>query len=197
MNEAAIQRILAPLDQTTWIVTSSNGKNLGGLVATFVHNVSLVPALPRLLVGIASHHHTWSLIQASGTFAAHLVDEAHRELLWRFGLGTGRSTNKFSGVSWRRASTGAPVLDNALAWLDCTVETAFEIGDRSLFLGAIVDGEINHRGRPMTSKRLIELASDEQRVRLDEELRRDRALDAGAILRWRALRRAPPARGEA
>jgi flavin reductase (DIM6/NTAB) family NADH-FMN oxidoreductase RutF len=185
MNEAAIQRMLAPLDQTTWIVTSSVDNDRGGLVATFVHNVSLVPALPRLLVAIATHHHTWSLIQASGRFAAHLVDEAQCGLLWRFGLGTGHSIDKFSGVSWRPSSAGSPLLDNALAWLDCTVETAFDIGDRSLFLGAIVDGQVNHPGRPMTAARLIELADEEQRARLEEELRRDQALDAEAILKWR------------
>lgn len=189
MDEAVIQRALGQFDRTAWIVTSSDGDELGGLVATFVNSASLVPALPRLLVGIAVHHHTWRLIRTSRTFAAHLVDEAHCDLLWRFGLSTGHATNKFAGVSWRRATSGAPVLDGAFAWLDCSVETTFDIGDRSLFVGAIVDGQINHAGSAVTAARLFELADDNQRRRLLDDRRRDEALDAGAIRQWRAAQR--------
>jgi flavin reductase (DIM6/NTAB) family NADH-FMN oxidoreductase RutF len=196
MDEVVIQRALGQFDRTVWIVTSSEGDELGGLVATFVNSASLVPALPRLLVGIAVHHHTWRLMRTSRAFTAHLVDEAHCDLLWRFGLSTGHSTNKFAGVSWRRAVSGAPVLDDALAWLDCVVETTFEIGDRSLFLGAIVDGQVNGAGPAMTSTRLFELADEERRRRLLDDRRHDEALDAGAIQQWRAAqRRSSPAFG--
>ena len=61
--------------------------------------------MPRLAVGIARHHHTWELISQSGVFAAHLIDEASAELLWSFGLGSGRERDKFAGVLWRRAAS--------------------------------------------------------------------------------------------
>ena len=189
MDEAVIQRALGQFDRTAWIVTSSAGGELGGLVATFVNSASLVPALPRLVVGIAVHHHTWRLMRNSRTFAAHLVDEAHCDLLWRFGLSTGHSTDKFAGVAWRRATSGAPVLDDACAWLDCVVEATFEIGDRSLFVGAIVDGQVNRTAPAITASQLFERADDEQRRRLLDDRRRDEALDASAIRQWRAAQR--------
>jgi flavin reductase (DIM6/NTAB) family NADH-FMN oxidoreductase RutF len=189
VDEAAIRNVLSAVDRTAWIITSSHGDALGGLVATFVSEASLVPAMPRLAVGIARHHHTWELISQSGVFAAHLVDEANAELLWSFGLGSGRERDKFAGVRWRRAPSRSPLLEGALAWLDCAVEAALDIGDRTIFVAAVVDGNRNRPGAPITANRVMELAGDERRSRLDEERRRDEKLDAAAILRWRAAPR--------
>jgi flavin reductase (DIM6/NTAB) family NADH-FMN oxidoreductase RutF len=151
-----------------------------------VNNASLVPALPRLIAGIGRHHHTWALIQRSHAFAAHLLREDRADLFWRFGIGSGRDANKFADLRWHPGSTGSPVLDEALAWVDCAVETELDIGDRTIFVAAIVEGGVNGSGRAMTANHLLHLASDEQRRRLDEERRRDETLDANAILSWRA-----------
>src|SRR5947209_5292564 len=110
VDESTVQGILRSLDRAVWIITSSHGDAIGGLVATFVSEASLVPAMPRLAVGIARHHYTWELITQSRVFAAHLVDEAHCDLLWSFGLGSGRERNKFAGAQWRRGVSGSPVL---------------------------------------------------------------------------------------
>lgn len=187
MNETAIQTVLTLVERTVWIITSSHGDDIGGLAATFVTNASLVPALPRLAIGIARHHHTWHLIERSGAFAAHLVDENQADLVLRFGIPSGWDTNKLTGVESVRGCTGSPLLKDALAWLECRVETGLDIGDRTIFVGAIVDGKLGRMGEPMTARRLFELADSAQRRRLDEHRRRDEAIDTTAILRFRAL----------
>ena len=143
--------------------------------------------MPRLAVGIARHHHTWELIAQSRVFAAHLVDETNSGLFWSFGLGSGRERNKFANVRWRRGASGSPVLEDALAWLDCEVEAALDIGDRTIFVAAVIDGGVNGRGAAVTADRLMELAGDERRRRFDEERSRDEKLDAAAIVHWRAM----------
>jgi flavin reductase (DIM6/NTAB) family NADH-FMN oxidoreductase RutF len=185
MNETSVQKVLGLFDRTTWIITAHSENNAGGLVATFVNNASLVPRLPRLLIGIARHHHTWDLIQRSRSFAAHLVDEDQCELIWRFGLVSGRSVNKLSGVRWYRSATGSPVLQDALAWLDCTVEAELDVGDRTIFVASIVDGHVNRNGVALTSRRVFELASAAQHQQLQEERYRDEEIDRAAILAWR------------
>jgi flavin reductase (DIM6/NTAB) family NADH-FMN oxidoreductase RutF len=186
VSVASVQQVLGLFDRTAWIITSSHGDQLGGLVATFVDNASLVPALPRLATGIARHHHTWDLIQRSRSFVAHLGGDEHCELFWRFGIGSGRNANKFADVAWRRGRTGSPVLDGTLGWLECAVETEFDIGDRTIYVAAILDGNVNAAGAPLTAKRLWELADDDHRRRLTEERSRDEAIDAAAIAEWRS-----------
>ena len=182
------QQVLGLFDRTAWIVTASVGDEMSGLVATFVNSASLVPALPRLVTGLACHHYTWDLIRRSRSFAAHLVDEAHCDLIWCFGLASGRQIDKFAGLAWHRGQTGSPVLESALAWLDCTVEAELDVGDRTIYVAAVLDGGVNRAGTPLTSNRIFELATPEQRTRMDEDRGRDEQIDAAAMLAWRANR---------
>jgi len=172
-------------DRTAWIVTASAGAEKSGLVATFVNSASLVPALPRLVAGIAQHHYTWDLIRRSRAFAAHLVDESQAALIWRFGMASGREIDKFGQLGWRSGLTGAPILDDALSWLECRVEADLDIGDRTIYVGAVTDGGVNRPGAPLTANRVFELATAEQRQRLDSERQRDAAIDEAALLAWR------------
>jgi flavin reductase (DIM6/NTAB) family NADH-FMN oxidoreductase RutF len=184
------QDVLRLFDRTAWIITASAGGRSSGLVATFVSSASLVPAHPRLAIGIARHHYTWELINRSRSFAAHLVDEAECALIWRFGLSSGRSTDKFEGLEWRARQSGSPIITRAVAWLDCAVEADLDIGDRTIYVGAAIDGGVNRAARPLTFDRILSLANAEQRMQMDEARHRDEELDAAAMLEWRA----PPAR---
>ena len=42
----------------------------------------------------------------------------------------------------RTATTGAPVFEEALAWMDCAVRHAHDLGSHTLFVGEVVDAEI-------------------------------------------------------
>ena len=186
------QAALALFDRAVWIITAGSNEARSGLVATFVNSASLVPSLPRLAIGIASHHRTWELIRASQAFAAHLVDERACDLMWRFGLESGRTVDKFAGVAWRAGHTGSPILESALASLDCMVEAELDIGDRTIFVGAVVAGGIHRPGVPLTAIRLFELASPDQQRQMDAARVRDEQIDEAAMLAWRAARMQRP-----
>src|SRR5688572_9788902 len=80
-------------DRELWLITSQAAGQRGGLIATFVCHASLPPELPRVLVAIAKHHFTWKLIESSKAFALHLLTEQHIDLVWRFGLQSGRDAD--------------------------------------------------------------------------------------------------------
>src|SRR5207237_6014496 len=90
------------------------GPARGGLVATFVQQASLVPRLPRFVVGIANQHHTGELIRRSRAFALHLLSEDELDWVPRFGLTSGRSGgDKFAGLRTAEGATGSPILEDA------------------------------------------------------------------------------------
>src|ERR1700722_9361684 len=99
MDFAAASALFGRIDQALWLVTACAGSHRGGLIATFVSKASLVPELPRVLVGLARQHHTCQLIEASGAFGLHLLDEAHLSWVWRFGLQSGRDCDKLAGLA--------------------------------------------------------------------------------------------------
>jgi flavin reductase (DIM6/NTAB) family NADH-FMN oxidoreductase RutF len=176
------------IEREVWIVTAAHEGHRAGLVATFINPASIVPQMPRIVAGIAKTHETWKLIEASGAFALHLVDESQLDLVWRFGLQSSRDADKFAGVETTVAATGSPIVCEALAWLDCRVEGRLDTGDRTIFLAAVVDAAILRDQRPLNLQRLLQIAPDEKRAILCEQMTADAARDVEAITEWRKAR---------
>lgn len=109
-----------------------------GLTANAFCSVSLDPTL--VLVCIERDSDTHDCLRASGSFAVSVLEgEMGEELSRRFSsyeLG-----DKFEGVAHRRERTGAPVLDQAMAWLDCRVVDTLAAGDHTIFVGEALVGD--------------------------------------------------------
>jgi flavin reductase (DIM6/NTAB) family NADH-FMN oxidoreductase RutF len=178
--------LFARTDRELWLLTAAAGGRRGGLIATFVSQASLVPDLPRVIVGIAKQHHTWMLIEESGAFALHLLGEEHLDWVWRFGLRSGRDIDKLAGLSMTVGANASPILSDALGWLECRVESRLDSGDRTLYLAAVLHGEVARDGPPLTAQRMIQLAPPERLRELKEQMTRDIAIDEAAIRAWRA-----------
>jgi flavin reductase (DIM6/NTAB) family NADH-FMN oxidoreductase RutF len=176
------------IEREVWIVTAEHAGRRGGLAATFVSPASIVAEVPRLVAGLAKTHETRNLIEASGAFAAHLVDESQLELVWRFGLQSSRDADKFAGLQTATAATGSPILLDTLAWLDCRVESRLDTGDRTIYLAEVVEAGVLRDARPLNLQRLLKLAPPDKRDLLRTQLAADALHDAAAIARWRETR---------
>lgn len=185
---SAASELLGLLDREVWLITAQAGSRRGGLIATFVNHASLFPELPRLLTAIAKQHNTWQLIEASGVFGLHLLAERHLDLVWRFGLLSGRDVDKFDALSIDRAVTGSPLLNDSLGWFDCRVETRLDTGDRTVYVAEVLAAKRLLDESPLTARRLLELAPPDKLQQLRELRERDIAVDAEAIRRWRKER---------
>lgn len=115
-----------------------------GLTANAITSVSLEP--PLVLVCIDRTAETHRGIVESGAFAINILPEAGRELARRFAAE--RQADKFSGVSHRSGASGAPVLADALAWVDCGLHAFHEGGDHTIFVGRVLAAEAG-QGDPL------------------------------------------------
>ena len=118
-----------------------------GLTANAVSSVSLEPRLILVCVDRTADSH--DCIRASGVFAVNVLGEdgGEGETLSRRFAGPGQA-DKFEGVAYREQRTGAPVLDAALAWLDCRVTEAIEAGDHTIYIGEVVAADARE-GSPL------------------------------------------------
>jgi flavin reductase (DIM6/NTAB) family NADH-FMN oxidoreductase RutF len=185
MDTTAASTLFAWLDREIWLVTAQAGARRGGLIATFVSQASIVPDLPRMLLGVAKPHHTWELIEASGAFALHLLGEEQLDLVWRFGLESGHEVDKLADLDCQTGITGSPLLESAVGWLDCRVETKLDTGDRTIYLAEVMQGQVRQFGPPLTQKRLVQLAPSDKLSELKRRLQQDSVRDTAAILEWR------------
>jgi len=180
--------IFRGIDRELWLITAQTSTRRGGLIATFVSQASLPTDLPRVSVGVAKQHHTWSLIEESHAFGLHLLSEEQIEWVWRFGLQSGRDVDKLEGLPFRNGLSGCPLLAGVPAWLECRVETQLDTGDRTVYLAEVIDAGREGVLRPLTTQAMLRVASDDQRRELLAQMQHDSAVDAEAIRGWRQAR---------
>lgn len=185
MDVTAASTLFAWSDREIWLVTAQADGRRGGLIATFVSQASIVPEMPRVLIGLARQHHTRGLIERSNAFALHLLGEQHLDWVWHFGLQSGRGRDKLEGLRLLPQNTISPVLEDAVGWLDCRVETRLETGDRTIYLAEVVQAGVTHFAPPLTMRRLLHLAPPAQLAEMKRQLNHDSEIDAEEIRRWR------------
>jgi flavin reductase (DIM6/NTAB) family NADH-FMN oxidoreductase RutF len=106
-----------------------------GLTASAVCSLSLNPTL--LLVCVEKGADTHDCIAQAGYFAVNVLAEGKGETLARR-FAMGEPGEKFVGIAFRDERTGAPVLDEALAWMDCRVAGQARGGDHTVFMGEVM-----------------------------------------------------------
>ncbi len=135
-----------------YVITTRLDDKVNGMTASWVSQVSLHPLM--VMVSIAPPRYSHTLIQESGIFAVNVLTTDHVDLAKRFGYKSGRTIDKFAGLTWTTAVTGAPILPQACAYLDLKLVHSFTAGDHTLFVGEVVAAKILHpEGQPLIFKK--------------------------------------------
>ena len=136
------------LVQGVYVVTTRLGEKINGMTAAWVSQVSLNPLL--IMVSIAPARYSHSLIKESGIFAINVLTQDQMELAKRFGYKSGRQIDKFAGLEWLPAPSGAPVLPQAYAYFDLKLVDTCTAGDHTLFVGQVLEAKIlRPRSQPL------------------------------------------------
>ena len=116
------------------IVTLRSGDEIHGLTVSAFASVS--PDPPLVMVVIDHRHKAFELLERPGTvFAVNVLAEDQVELSNRFAWV--KDEDRFEEGKWGSAATGAPVLEEALVWLDCRIHSSHRAGDHTLFVGEV------------------------------------------------------------
>jgi 3-hydroxy-9,10-secoandrosta-1,3,5(10)-triene-9,17-dione monooxygenase reductase component len=127
------------------VVTSMTGdRRPVGLAVNSFTSVSLAPALVAFCVGVTSS--TWPTVRSSGAFCVNILAEDQEAVSRAFAT---HGVDRFSGLGWKPAPSGAPILADVLAWVDCTVEAEHEAGDHRIVVGRVRELDLLHEGRPL------------------------------------------------
>ena len=114
-----------------------------GLTINSFCSLSLDP--PLVMVSIDRACVFLAYFESSGHFAVNILSEHQRDLSDRFAqIPEGR----FSGVEWRSARTGSPLIDGSLAVIECETRQVLDAGDHRVLIGEAVAAEFGE-GRPL------------------------------------------------
>ena len=129
-----------------YVVTSAHRRALAGCTCVWVSRAAFMPAL--MSVCLAPTRHTFEVLKAGGRFCINVLGEKDMDLARTFGFNTGYESDKFADVAWHKGKSGSPVLDTAVAFLDCKVETIVESGDHRIVLGEVIDAGMQSTDKP-------------------------------------------------
>ena len=145
IDSARYRQVLGHFPTGVTVVTAKGVEGPVGLCVGSFASVSLDPPLVAFFAGKTST--TYPAIEAAGHYCVNVLAEDQEEEARVF---AGKGDDKFAGVGYRSSVvTGAPVLDNVLAWIDCEIDAVHEAGDHWIVVGRVLDLEIGHEGGPL------------------------------------------------
>lgn len=133
VDGARFRTILGYFPTGVTIVAGNTDDGPEGLTIGSFTSVSLDPPLVGFLPTASST--SWRAIAASGKFCVNVLGTNHGELCWRFARRSER--DRFTGVDWKPSPLGSPIIDGAVAWIDCTIEETCLMGDHEFILGRV------------------------------------------------------------
>ena len=122
------------------LAVDAGGERLGLTVGSLV-SLSLDP--PLVGAAVSRHAAMHELLREAGAFAVSLLAADQAALAQHFARGV-PPIALWRGVASRPGATGAPLLDDALGWIECRVRAEHDAGDHTFFVGEVVAAE---RGR--------------------------------------------------
>ena len=118
------------------LATTAFERRRAGCAITSLTCLSLDPT--SLLICLNTDSGTLRCIRASGVFAINLLGARHQNLARLFAAPQAQGGERFAVGDWGVAATGAPVLRDALASVDCRLERVVEYATHAILIGAAV-----------------------------------------------------------
>ncbi|OLP57782.1 flavin reductase [Xaviernesmea oryzae] len=130
--KAAMRQVAA----TVSVVTAGREDRTGATV-TSATALSVEPA--TMIVNINRSSSSWPVIARHGHFCVNILSEDQQDISDRFaGKGGLKGAQRYEGAQWTTLASGAPVLTDALAAIDCEVEEVIERHSHAILIGRVL-----------------------------------------------------------
>ena len=141
LDDELLNRITWKIPNALALVGSAHDGVRNGMTTSWITQLSMEPVL--IGIGVDNNAVTHGLITESCAFSLNLWDAENTRVFVKFSKPANDDGTTLNGRPISTATTGAPIFDEALAWMDCEVRHTLDLGTHTLFVGEIVDASIN------------------------------------------------------
>ena len=141
MDPDLINNVTFKIPNALALIGSASGEEWNAMTASWITQLSMEPVI--IGVGIDNKAVTHRLISEGGSFTVNLWSSEDTRPFVKFSKPAEREGDTLNGRPVKTATTGAPVFEEAIAWMDCEVRQAIDLGTHTLFLGEIVDAAVS------------------------------------------------------
>jgi flavin reductase (DIM6/NTAB) family NADH-FMN oxidoreductase RutF len=119
------------------VITAAADGEMQGMTANAITSLSLDPVM--LLICVDRSSHTHRILEEGGAFTVNILGEHQQDVSRLFAKKAEPERGTLRGQPFRIGKTGAPVLEDCLAFIECRVAEVHSGGDHTIFLGEVID----------------------------------------------------------
>lgn len=129
------------------VVTTRHEDTVYGITVSSFSSLSLDPLL--VLVCLADSNRLPRMIESSGHFAVSILAEGQESVSSWFAISGREPVEKFEDFGTIEWHTGSPIVDGAIAHLDCRLEQAIPGGDHTIVVGRVLGAAFDPNKKPL------------------------------------------------
>lgn len=152
MTDETVNKVMWSIPNVLCLVGSAHGEEWNAMTTSWVTQVAMEPVL--VAVGVDQKAVTHRLIEDGGSFTINLWDREDTRPFVKFSKPATRDGDSLNGRPVRAGTTGAPIFEEAVAFIDCTVWKAVPCGTHTLFIGEVVDAGFQNDGEGVAVARI-------------------------------------------
>lgn len=150
MDAQAKKTALRGITYGLYVIGTKVGDDVNAFTGNWVTQTSFEP--PLVAIGVKKGTTSYDGIRDSGVFSVNVLETGQKDLAFAFFKPVSRVGNKFGDVEFYTATTGSPILRDAVSWFECKVTDTVDRGDHALFVGEVVDAGVHREADPLTLK---------------------------------------------
>ncbi len=141
LTEELINKVTWKIPNALVLVGSRSGEDWNGMTTSWVTQVAQDPVL--IGIGVDTVAVTHRLIESGGSFTVNLWNADNTRPFVKFSKPASKEGMTLNGYPITEGTTGAPVFDDAIAWMECEVRQAVDCGSHTFFIGELVAAGVN------------------------------------------------------
>ena len=146
-GHGTLEQALCLIPESVYVLTSATEHTRRGMLVSWVQRCSMTP--PMVMLALPIGQSIEPTILESRSFALCQLSAENRFLLRRFADAMESQDDPFFATSSRQAPSGAPIIDNAVAYLDCALVRHLDLESGcGIYIGEVKHGAVLHDDAP-------------------------------------------------
>ncbi len=150
MDPEQKKKALRKISHGVYVIGVKGGGRTNAFTATWVSQVSFEP--PLLMAAVRKDSVSFRMIEESKVFTVNFLGVGQKPLAQHFLKPAHLGGDKLAGIRHRAGTTGAPVLEEAIAFVECRVRDIHPAGDHCLVVGEVVEAKVQQDVEPLSLK---------------------------------------------
>lgn len=152
MDEKAKRTALRMINYGLYVLGVEHEGAMAGCSVTWVTQCSFEP--PLLALGVKKESHVYGLLKGGRRLALSYLESGQDDLARAFFKAPRAENGRLAGYCYSLQATGAPVLDDAMAFVEAEVVSIDESGDHAVVVARVVNAAVRREGVPLSCREM-------------------------------------------